>query len=178
MTEAGNIAERGPQASESWSRFDRWASNLFLVLALIGVVSALIILGAVASSNLPAWLVVSSFAIGIGHTGLLYGTSIAIDRGRPWARETSIYLLYVVVLIDAVQASLELLQGSLWIPLGAILAIAVLRQRPGALAAASARDRQIALALGGLFLALSLPGLAPFSISLNAPPVGMLLGWG
>ncbi len=169
MVEAGDIAERGRQASEPWSRFDRWASNLFLVLALIGLVAALIVprrAGVVEPA--PAWLVVASFAIGIGEIALLYGMSVAIDRGRTWAREASVYLLYVMVLVDATKASLALLQGSLYIPLGAILAIAVLLQRPGPLPAASARDRRIALALGGLFLVLSLPGIAPVSVSLNA----------
>ena len=178
MTEAGNIAERGPQVSESWSRFDRWASNLFLVLALIGLVAALIVLGALASSDQPAWLVAASFAIGIGEIALLYGMSVAIDRGRTWAREASTYVLYVMVAVDAAKASLGLVQGSLWIPLGAILAIAVLLQRPGPLPAASTPDRRIALALGVLFLVLSLPGIAPVTISLDAAPVGMLLGWG
>ncbi len=178
MVEAGDIAQRDRQASEPWSRFDRWASNLFLVLALIGLVAALIVLGALASSDQPAWLVVASFAIGIGEIALLYGMSVAIDRGRTWAREASIYLLYVMVLVDATKASLALLQGSLYIPLGAILAIAVLLQRPGPLPAGSPRDRRIALVLGGLFLVLSLPGIAPVSISLDAAPAGMLLAWG
>ena len=138
----------------------------------------MIVLGAVPRSSLPAWLVVASFAIGIGEIALLYGMSVAIDRGRTWAREASVDLLYVMVLVDATKASLELLQGSLYIPLGAILAIAVLLKRPGPLPAGSRRDRRIALVVGGLFLVLSLPGIAPVSISLDAAPVGMLPPWG
>ncbi len=156
-----------------WARFDRLASNLFLAMAVLGGVAALVVisLGSTASID-PPWLAdvagrplliaVALVVIAVDVAGACV-LSIALDRGVSWARPSAVNVLFVASGAGVVQTILDLAAGQLMLPILALLAIWVLSSRPGPASALRGRDRRISAGFTLAAVVMALPTVVPLS---------------
>ncbi len=147
---------------DPWATFDRWSSNLFLLLAVLGFL-VLLTVGGLAGSVTDKPVAVVAIALGIAAVGaaLLVVVSFALDRRRAWARTAAWYLLVILVVVGFGGAIIDLARGAITIPLGALAALYVMSRRPGPVPALAGRDRTVAAGIGLLFLAASVSPLLP-----------------
>lgn len=164
-TEATGVA--APR--DAWATFDRWSSNLFLVVAVVGLLVILIIGGQ--APNMDALLVATGLAIAVTSSVLLLVTSVGLDRKRGWARATAFGVLLITLVSGLVGAVSDFTRGTLTIPLGTIIAALVLTRKPGPLPAMSAHDRRVAAGLLVLYLAASLGGAPAWLLTQEASPI-------
>jgi hypothetical protein len=136
-----------------WAGFDRWSSNLFLLLAILTFVVLLTVGGLAGGSDIPMDVVVITLAFAAVQVVLLVIASIGLDRHRAWARTTARWILWIMILTGVGGALVDLLGQKFTIPLGAIAAIVVLRRQPGPTPVLGGRDSWIAIGIGGLLLA-------------------------
>ena len=154
---------------DPWAAFDRWASNLFLIFAVVGLLVILAIGGL--GRNADGLLLALSLGIaGVGSV-ILLGTSIGLDRKRGWARATAFDLLVIVLVAGLVGAVADFMGGRLTIPLGSIIAAIVLAKKPGPLPAMSAHDGRIATGVLALYLVASLGGAPAWLLTAEASPL-------
>jgi hypothetical protein len=137
--------------ADPWSRFDGWSRALFAVLGLLWVFAFLLAVMPSIRVGVPVGaLVVVSTAVSIA---CLTVVVVAIGRGLTWARPAAVATLWAILAAGVVGAVADLLVPRLTIPLGAILALVLLRARPADRQAATGRDRRLALGLGAAYLA-------------------------
>lgn len=155
---------------DPWSSFDAWAQNASALLALLGGLAFLLLAGpALRAGPWVALLVVASVALAIGPLGAVI---LALHGRASWARPAAAAVLWAIVIAAVIQVVTDLLVPKLTIPLGAILALAVLSRRPSERPAVGRRDRRIALALGGVYVLTGvLGGVATF---LASPPAALV----
>jgi hypothetical protein len=163
-----------PATASPWARFDRLASNVFVVLALAGGVVALLVLAVGQNATTePAWLedaigrpavIAAALVLAVAGVGLFYGLAAGLDRGAAWARPAAVYVLIVVTLAGLAQVVLDLGRGRLTVPLGTLLAIWVLSTRParGTAAPAGDRDRRVVAGVTLLAVVIMLPTALPW----------------
>ncbi len=150
-----------------WATFDRWSSNLFLLLAVLGFLVLLTVGGLAGGvTDLPFVVVALTLAIAAVGAVLLVVVSFALDRRRAWARTAAWYLLVILVLVGFGGAIFDLARGSITIPLEALAALFVMTRRPGPVPALAGRDRTVAASIGLLFLAVSVaPGVPAWLVT-------------
>jgi len=113
-------------AATLWARFDRWASALLMLFAIVEVAVSILVSSAMREPVLVAATMAAGLAAAATHLIAMYGLSV----GRAWARPVGVTLLWLAVVVGLVQVVTALSSGSLYIPLGAIAAGLVLRMRP------------------------------------------------
>jgi hypothetical protein len=155
------VAEAPGPVADQWARFDRWSSNLFLLLAVLTLVVLLAVLGLGGAASLPGLAIALTIAIGVAGGALLVGTSLALDRHAGWARTAASWMLWILVVTGVLDVLVALTRNTVTIPLAAIAAAVALRRRPGPLPALEAPGRRTALLVSLAFLATTLGGEAP-----------------
>ncbi len=146
-----------PALPDPLAQYCRWAVVLFTILALVGIVASVIVLGNVRVAPPVFAVLVAGVVVSVA-TFLLLAMGIA-DR-RAWAVHAIAPVCYVVVLFGAIRAAVSLAQGEIQIPLEAFAALLVL-SRPHVqafLPLLSGRDRRIII---GIVIALVLSTVVP-----------------
>jgi hypothetical protein len=163
-----------PVATSPWARFDRLASNLCIVLVLVGGLAALMVLAVGQTATIePAWLqdavgrqaiVAAALVIALASVGLFYGLSAGLDRRAGWARPAAVNVLVILTVMGIAQVVIDLGRGRLTVPLAALLAIWVLSTRPagGTTATATERDRVVVAGITLLGVVILLPTVLPW----------------
>ena len=136
----------GPPPADAWATFDRWSSNLFLVLAVLGLVVTLTVAGASATYAARGALL-AAVAIAGCSLVILVVTAAGLDRRTAWARPTAWVVLLVMIVSGLAGAVLDLARNTLTVPLGAAFALLVASRKPGPIRLPGGRDRGIAIAL-------------------------------
>ena len=165
----GAAAGANDGTPDPWASFDRWASNLFLVFAVLGLLVIVAIGGL--GRNADGLLLALGVAIAAVAAALLLGTSIGLDRKRGWARAAASGLLVIMLVTGLVGAAADFMGGRLTIPLGSIIAALVLAKKPGPLPAMCARDGRVAVGVLGLYLVASPGGLPAWLLTAEASPL-------
>ena len=165
----GAAASANDGSRDPWASFDRWASTLFLIFAVLGLLVILAIGGL--GGNADGLLLALSLGIAAVAAALLLGTSIGLDRQRGWARATAFGLLLIMLVTGLVGAAADFMGGRLTIPLGSIIAALVLVKKPGPLPAMSAHDGRVATGVLALYLVASLGGLPAWLLTAEASPL-------
>jgi hypothetical protein len=142
-------------AAPGWEAFDRWSSNLFLLLALLGLLGALVAL-AWPPGDSPA-LVLSTLLSSLATIAGAYALMVGLRDARSWARPASAAVLLAIVAAGVLQVILDLTASRITIPLGALLAIVVLGKRPSDRPPTASRDRRIGGAAGIAAFLILLP---------------------
>ena len=130
------------QPTEGESRFERWASIFFAVLAAVTILIGLVVFThadapfvkkAVGVAQLTAFVV------------LLFIVIWGLGVGAPWARPFAVVVLLLLVIEGALVFGGSLLKANFNLPLAAIAALVVLGQRHGpvVLSPLAGRDRSI-----------------------------------
>lgn len=157
-------------AMDPWAAFDRWAGNLFLLLALLAGLSFLLLAGAI--GGVPgAFVALASGSIAVV-IALLGVTMLGLRDHASWARPAAEALLLVTVAMGALQVVADLSVQKITLPIGAILALAVLWRRPSMRPRPAARDRRIAWLIGAAYVLTTLPG--PLSPLFSNPPAFLI----
>ncbi len=165
----GVAADPG-EPGDPWSRFDAWTQNSFALLALLGGLAFLLLIGTASGAGaLAAVLMTIAMALAVGP---LVAIVVGIRRGISWARPAAVAALWAFVISGAIELVTGFLVPKLTIPLGAILALVVLRTRPTGRPVVAPRDRRIALALGGLLLMMGV--VSGISTFLTYPPAALI----
>ena len=137
---------------DRWAGFDRWSSNLFLLLALVAFVVLVTVVGTGGMADLPGQLVAATVAITVVLLVMLVATSFALDRHRAWGRPAARAILWIMVVTGLGGALIDLTQSKFTVPLAAVAALLVLNRWPGPTPPVGARDRRVAGLVAGLFL--------------------------
>lgn len=157
-------------------QFDRRASNVLIILALLAVLGGLLVAGVVGTAPTLARIVVVVLAVA---SGIAAGAvSVALDRRRTWAPATAVPLLWLIAVGGVLRFVVGLSAASLQVPLDALFAMWALngagrppgvlpagRQTVGAALLAVAMTGQLA---GPAATVLSTPGLSPFIVDRSA----------
>jgi hypothetical protein len=165
---AGQSAPRSGPAGDPWGTFDRWASNLFVILVALSVVAALFVFAA--GDAVPGFAIVLALGTVAADIAVMYVLMTGLRDARPWGRPAAVSVLWVFVGTGLLDAALDLVVQKLTIPLGAILAIWVLSRRPGdaRLPALSVDARRVVVGLTAVVLLTSLP--SAFGDALSRAP--------
>jgi hypothetical protein len=153
---ASGTPDGAASAEEHWAGFDRWSSNLFLLIAVLTFVVLLAVGGLAGESGVPTNVVLTTLALALVQVVLLVTASIGLDRHWAWARTTARWILWIMIVTGVGGALIDLLQPRLTIPLGAIAAIVVLRRQPGSISSIAGRNWWIAIGIGAVFLAATI----------------------
>ncbi len=146
------------------SRFDRWASGFFLVLAVVAGAAAVFVAVTV---GVPQEALIAGIGLPVAIAALAT-TAWGLTRGLVWARWAAVRILWILVAVGAIRFILTISTGVV-IPLEAIVAALILvRTRSEEReAVVTGRDWQIAV---GIVLAVVLANLWWF---LMAPAAGI-----
>ncbi|MEW6223769.1 MAG: hypothetical protein AB1627_03995 [Chloroflexota bacterium] len=143
---AAGAGAAGRPPTDAWATFDRWSSNLFLVLAVLGLVVTLTVAGASATYAARGALL-AAVAIAGCSLVILVVTAAGLDRRLAWARPTAWVILLVMIVSGLAGAALDLARNTLTVPLGSAFALLVASRRPGPIRLPGGRDRGIAIGL-------------------------------
>jgi hypothetical protein len=166
-------------AAPGQTQFERRASNLLLVLGVLGLgVAGLVIL----PSNGPSTMRVVASVLLMATAAAMLLLSFALDRRRPWAPATAAAALWFVLVMGVIRAAVQLAHGGLSIPLDSIAAAWALSGagRPAAGLAYRPAASLLVLGLvvaGGLWEPVSgmlfTPGASPLAVAKTALQPGI-----
>ena len=142
--------------SDPLEPYRRWAAVLFTIIALVGIVATVIVLGAMPDQ--------AEFFVLIGSVVLFVATLLAVVMGlrrrQPWSVHAVAPMCYVIIVAAVIRVVVALSQGDITIPLEGLGALMVLTRdhRAGYLPALTDQDRRrVWLAVGITVFAQVLP---------------------
>ena len=163
LTVDGSVAatfERPAEPADPLEQYRRWATRLFWVLAIFGLIVGLLALGVPDAGPAVFAIVLLSVCLDIA---VLLTVVAALGRREAWAVHAIRPICFVLLAAGLVRVIVVLTQNTITVPLDAIGAAMVLSREhgPSYLPAVSSPDRRrINLAVGALVAAQLLPLLA------------------
>jgi hypothetical protein len=163
LTADGSAAatfDRPAEPADPLDQYRRWATGLFWVLAVFGLIVGLLTLGAAGAG--PAVLAIVVLSVGLDIAVLLTVVA-ALGRREAWAVHAIRPICFMLLAAGLVRVIVALTRSTITVPLDAIGVAMVLSRehRPSYLPALSPPDqRRINLAVGALVAAQLLPFLA------------------
>ena len=136
--------------------YRRWATALFTILAVVGIVSTVVVLGAIPGVA-TLWVLIGSVVLLIA---TLLIVILALRRREPWAVHAIAPICYVIIAAAMLRVVVAANQGNVTIPLEGIGALMVLTRnhRSDLLPAIDeGARRQVWLAVAAIVVAQILP---------------------
>jgi hypothetical protein len=136
--------------------YRRWATGLFAILVVIGIVGTVVVLGAIPDLGV-FWVLLASVVLLIA---ILLAVILGLRRRDAWAVHAIAPICYVIIAAAAIRAGVALSQGNITIPLEGIGALMVLsRNHRSELLPAITEPgrRRVWLAVAGIVVAQLLP---------------------
>ena len=158
--------------------YRRWATTLFAILVVVGVVGTVVVLGAI-PGLVVFWALLASVVLLIA---ILLAVIVALRRRDAWAVHAIAPICYVIIVAAVLRVLVALSQGDITIPLEGIGALMVLTRnhRSESMPAITEQGkRRVWLAVAGVVVAQLLPvatgpiadggafGLQPESLNLQ-----------
>ena len=150
-----------PPDDDPLRQYRRWATVLFVVLALVGIVGAVVVLSV--ADTVPTSTVLQLLGTVVLGTGVMVIVVLALGRGEAWAVHSIVPLCTVIIAAGLIRVIMALASSRIDIPLDVIGALMVLTRPHPASSLPSldqAGERTRSVAVGAFIVAQVVPYLS------------------